>query len=294
MSLSLTLAMSNTVFASTDTPVDFPQNLIFVSPHPDDILLTFAGLIDNNDGFTKHNISHSVIFTLSQWTENANPKDLSDNRITKVSMQRYVEENAAVNEMFRYKARIETYGYPDAPIRHYEGPKTLGGAPAGNFSTFRAQEISIYEQLVPVFENKLQTPSCAMFVLMANGSHIDHFIVREAVITAVRRLGSKASCKIYFGEDQPYTGIDPKGSMKQMTAIQQRLNLQKIPYNIDHGKKIAAFAKHYISQYSDDYGVGINKWAEINGGKEDLYYWDPKYYNNKNTIEPSCTKEFCK
>ena len=278
---------------SKDTPIDFPKNLIFVAPHPDDILLTFAGLIDNNKGFTNHNVTQMIVYTLSQWTENPNAKDLSPERINRVSIQRYLEENSAINEMYGYKARMETYGYSDAPIRLYQGPKTAGGGPGGNFSTFGPKEMAIYEQLVPVFENKLKTPDCAMFVLMANGSHIDHFTVREAVISAARHLGSQATCKIYFGEDQPYTGAHPEASKKEIAAFQQRLNLQMIPYKIEHIKKIDAFAKHYISQYSDDYAAGIEKWAEVNGGKEDIFYWDPKNYANA-AVDSSCTKDFCK
>ncbi len=276
-----------------DTPIDFPHNLIFVSPHPDDILLTFAGLIDNNNGFINHNTQSMVFFNTSQHTMNSNPSDLSKERTKRVSMQRYLEETSAINDLFQDKARLETYGYLDAPLRHYKGHKTVTAGPGGNFNTFGIQEISIYNQLIAILKNKLQTTDCAMFVLMANGSHIDHYIVREAVITAAKQLGNKATCKIYFGQDQPYTGANPENSKKEMINFQKRLSLQKISYKINHTNKINNFAKHYISQYSEDYAIGINTWANVNNGKEDIFFWDPKLYAQA-PIDISCNQTFCK
>jgi LmbE family N-acetylglucosaminyl deacetylase len=188
-------AIPSVVYAENSVATPLPQNLIFVSPHADDIALTFGGLINNEKGLSDKNNTTMLIFSQSQWTENDNAKDLSPQRISKVSQMRLNEDQAALDNLFNFNYRMETYGYPDAPIRHYEGPKTAGGGPGGNFSTFGTPEKQVYQDLVPMFENKLKTPNCAMFVLMANGYHVDHFIVREAVITAARNLGKKAQCQ---------------------------------------------------------------------------------------------------
>lgn len=277
----------------TNTNISFPKNLIFVSPHPDDIALTFAGLIRNNHDFTGHNNVEVLIFNQSQWMEADSHQDLSITRIRKVSKIRLNEEIPALDDLFNSNIRLETYGFADAPIRHYEGPKTAGGGPGGDFSTFRSEEENIYQQLIPVFEVKLRTPDCAMFVLLANGHHIDHFLVREAVITAARHLGNQAKCQIYFGEDQPYTGTYPEASVAQMTSLQKRLGLQKISYTINEADKINLFKKYYISQYSNDYVVGIKKWAQFDNNKEDIYLW-PRANYAKAPAEESCSKSFCK
>ena len=279
-----------TITPNADT---FPEILIFISPHPDDIPLTFAGLIQRNGGFINHSNQILDIFSRSQWTENTDPDDLSKYRIDTVSRERKTEDRLALKDMFHDHLSYKYYGYPDAPIRQYHGPKTAGGGPAGNFSTFGPQEKSIYTELVPIMETKLKTPNCAMFVLMANGYHIDHFIVREAVITAARNLGDKALCQIYFGEDQPYTGAFIDASQKQMQAFSNRLNLQKISYEIDKNYKESIFTKYYISQYSPDYIKGIDKWDTFDKHDEDIYLW-PKEDYAKAPIEEHCTEAFCK
>lgn len=259
--------------------MQFPKNLLFVSPHCDDILLTFFGLIEKHDGFADHNIQSLLIFSLAQWiTNDPNNDDLSLERIHRVTIQRYLEETEAINSLFKNKARTENYGYADAPIRSYKAPATSAGGPWGNFSTFGKKEIEVYHDLIALFKNKLQIPESALFVLMANGSHIDHFIVREAVITAARNLGDKAKCKIYFGADQPYTGANPEQAVEQMLHLQQRLKLQKISYKINYQHKIDAFASHYPSQFSNEYKTSIENWAHFNNDHEDIYLWDPSDY----------------
>ncbi len=253
----------------------FPKNLLFVSPHCDDTLLTFFGLIENHGGFTDHNIQSLLIFSRSQWiTKDPNNTDLSLERINRVSTQRSLEETEAINSLFKNRARMESYGYPDAPIRLYKGPATAGGGPWGDFSTFGTQETEIYHKLISLFKNKLQIPESALFVLMSNGSHIDHFIVREAVITAANSLGNKARCKIYFGADQPYTGANPEQAVEQILYLQQRLKLQKISYKINYHNKIDAFATYYKSQCSDEYKTSLESWAQFNNDYEDIYLWE--------------------
>lgn len=286
-------AIPSVVYAENSVATPLPQNLIFVSPHADDIALTFGGLINNEKGLSDKNNTTMLIFSQSQWTENDNAKDLSPQRISKVSQMRLNEDQAALDNLFNFNYRMETYGYPDAPIRHYEGPKTAGGGPGGNFSTFGTPEKQVYQDLVPMFENKLKTPNCAMFVLMANGYHVDHFIVREAVITAARNLGKKAQCQIYFGEDQPYTGAFPDKSKAQMGDFVKRLGLQKISYTINEKQKYEDFSEFYISQYSDDYITGLDSWAKVTGNKESLYLW-PKENYSKAPIEENCKESFCR
>ncbi len=252
----------------------FPKNLLFVSPHYDDTVLTFFGLIENHAGFTDHNIESLVLFSRSQWiTTDSNNDDLSLERIDRVSLQRSCEETAAMSALFKNRATIEACGYPDAPIRCYKGPATAGGGPWGDFSTFGKQETKIYHELIALFKKKLQIPESALFVLMANGSHIDHFLVREAVITAAKNLGDQLQAKIYFGTDQPYTGAYPEKSVQDILDFQQRCHLKKISYKINYSNKIKAFANYYPSQYSDEYKTSLENWAHFNEENEDIYLW---------------------
>ena len=271
-------AVESVAKSEMDTPIDFPKHLIFVSPHHDDIVLTFNGLIENNSGFVGHCVEALTIFSLSSYTVDHPVGDLSKERIDRISKIRFMEEEAAMNSLFNHRARMETYDYPDAPIRGYEAPNTAPWGLHGNFSTFRYQEFVIFEKLVTLFEEKLRIADSAMFIPMANGSHIDHFITREAVIAGARNLGKKSACKIFFGTDQPYTGVRPEESIKEMATLERRLKLKRITYPIDHSNKIARFAKHYVSQYNQHYMDGIEQWARVNDCKEDIYYWDRKDY----------------
>ena len=59
-------AIPSVVYAENSVATPLPQNLIFVSPHADDIALTFGGLINNEKGLSDKNNTTMLIFSQSQ------------------------------------------------------------------------------------------------------------------------------------------------------------------------------------------------------------------------------------
>ena len=85
-----------------------------------------------------------------------------------------------------------------------------------------------------------------MFVLMVNGSHIDHFIVREAVITAGKAWVVKQAVKFTLRRSTLYRDRS-KRLNETNDSHTTTLKSTKIPYNIDHGKKIAVLPSTIFS-----------------------------------------------
>ncbi|MBD8513730.1 PIG-L family deacetylase [Photobacterium sp. 2_MG-2023] len=276
-------------------PLDVNQhNLYFLSPHPDDILLTFGGLINklSKEGTLaqKTNVTE-VYFSLSNYTTN-HLNELTNKRVFDVSTMRYKEDFEAHMKMFTQwdHFRYKTAGFYDAPLRKYEGSPTAGGGPAGTFTDFRQDEIGIYERIAADVTPILKQDNCAAFVLLANGSHIDHFIVREAVMKAAHDLGAEAKCQIYFGEDQPYTGSNPDNAMDEVNSIQARLpanSITPMTFWIDKQHKIDAFKEFYLSQYDLGYIPPLES-----TDYETIYKWDKTTYS---ALQPHahCQSAYC-
>ncbi|MSP53043.1 MAG: hypothetical protein EXR81_02170 [Gammaproteobacteria bacterium] len=272
------------------------KNLVFLSPHPDDIALTFGGLVLANKGFKKHLIHYSVFFGTSNWTDNElNIK--TDHRIEYVTVTRFAENRLALNRMFggwqNYHFTFQPFW--DSLLRDYAGPPTAGGGPGGDFSTFRPIEKKTFQDIVALVKPIVAQKDTAIFILLAIGSHIDHFILREAVITAAYELGDQAHAQIYLGEDQPYTGslANTKVTVATIKQLTKRLGLQPLTYPIKIQEKVDLFQEIYFSQYSPDYIVGLkNRAKQLNGG-ERIYLW-PKENYKKTPSDPSCKQSYCK
>lgn len=270
------------------------KRLHFFSPHPDDILLTFGGLIHKLSGqgeLGNRNSVTEVFFGLSNYTTN-HLDVLTNKRVSDVSTLRFTEDFLSHVSMFgSWKHfRYQSNGFYDAPLRLYRGSTTAGGGPGGTFLNFRAVEQEAYEQIVEQVKPALKQENCAAFVLLANGSHIDHFIVREAVMQAAAELGNEAKCEIFFGEDQPYTGANPDAANDEIDSIKARLPagaITKHSYWIDKQKKINAFKEYYLSQYDATYIPSLES-----TDFENVYRWEPKTYGALKP-HPNCGGAYC-
>ena len=172
----------------TDSPVHHKpniteKNLVFLSPHPDDITLTFGGLIIAQKGLKKHHKDYHVFFGTSNWTEN-DLNSMTNHRVETVTVTRFTENIFALNALFGGwdQYHFNFHGFYDAVLRRYQGPATAGGGPWGNFSTFRKIEKDNFQAIVEIVKLILVKKDTAVFALMANGAHIDHFILDSETI----------------------------------------------------------------------------------------------------------------
>lgn len=291
---SLCALASSPAISAPSTQVT-EKKLHFFSPHPDDALLTFGGLIQNlaNSGeLEKRDSVIEVFFSLTNYTANQN-NSLENKRIFDISTMRYNEDFGAQFDLFKHWSnfRYKANGFYDGPLRKYQGPATAGGGPGGTFVNFRQDEIDLYNTIKEDVKPALKQDNCAAFVLLANGSHIDHFLVREAIMRAAYELGDQAKCQIYFGEDQPYTGAHPAAENEELNSIRARLPqgaLTKVSYWIDKQYKIDKFKTHYHSQYEHGYIPPLES-----SDFENLYKWDKTTYKHLQSHQ-LCSASYCR
>lgn len=257
-----------------------------VSPHHDDALLVFSGYISSlNLANENDEIIVDVMFGASNYSTNHHDV-LTNERVLTITKNRYSEDYDALTDLFTSwdKFKFRSYGYYDAPLRKYAGDQTAGGGPGGTFKNFRQSEIKTFNSMVDNFTTILKSDNCTLLVPIANGTHIDHFMTKEAVITAAYKLGNEAKCKIMFGQDQPYTDANPQESDIEIEALRDRLPLNSISeefYDIplEPGTtetiKLNKFKKYYVTQYDQGYIDPLTS-----NVREVLYVWDPKSYGS--------------
>ena len=220
------------------------QHVYFISSHPDDTTLTFGGFIYGQahtygfltapmvNKFDGRDVHNKVMMSITSWasldgSSTASDQGTSNAMVTKVTGLRYAEDYSSVTNLFGGWQHVvySSSGYLDAPLRGYVGPVTAGGGSGGNFAAFHAPEKSTFLRMVEEFKPIVRQEDCTMFVQLANGSHIDHFIVREAAIRAVYELAQtgEAKCQVVFGEDQPYTSANLAQSANDLQHLQARL-----------------------------------------------------------------------
>ena len=269
------------------------QKNYFLSPHLDDVVLTFGGLILTGEFQEKKN-EVIVYFGLSNYTANGPHDDSSDARVEYVSSTRMREDHSALTQIFGGWANYTytLHASREATLRFFTGPKNAGGGASGDFSSFRQIEIDAFEDLQDKIRPILKQKDCSVFVLASVGSHIDHFLVREAVIKTASNLGDKAQCQIYFGEDQPYTGSNPEAADQDLQSLVKRLNLEAMQYSIPVEKKVSAFKSNYFSQYEDSYIKGLEGRAHALKNGEQIYKW-PRNHYAKAPKHSSCKTKFC-
>ncbi|CAA0110900.1 Uncharacterised protein [BD1-7 clade bacterium] len=286
----------------------------FFSPHPDDVPLTFGGLMLK--GNHPPDTNYTVFYNISAYTYS--PDETEDNLgdqsivntlghmrgdidedlealINRVTGLRLREDIGALNTVFNGKQNYvhSVYGELDAPLSDTD-------TSTGDFTFYNAYDTGsfkrIYDKATHVLANT-RARNCRVFLPMALPSitrfaHINHFTLREAVIKAAHDLGNRAKCTIYFGEDQPYIGSNLEDGLEAIATFKERLKLRAIDNRIDVDAKWDLISNHYQSQVDPTFEPAVRLRADMLGGKERLYQWRPRDYASA-TPHPSCHQRFC-
>ena len=300
---------------TTPNPTITQTNLLFASVHPDDVPLTFGGMIQNNQGFTTQNKLVVIFepFSQTNYTADVGASIFTNERIAYVTALRYNEDANAYNDLFSLWSNYTFLGrlYPELSLRYYlEKTDTpppfiddgedftdeyyIDGVKQVGFHLFGPQSITYYRTVYNDFLRLLNQTDCAAFLPSAIGNtqyqqHPDHFLVREAAIQAAQHLASTGTpldsiCQIYFGQDQPYYNGDIPGSIVTNTLFRTRLSntdpQYEIGYSIDKYAKWAML-QNYKSQLDPGYAVSLLKRSN-----EAFYLWPKANYA---TVQPDPT-----
>ena len=233
---------------------------IFESPHFDDMPLTIGGLIiklkaEGNLG----DFIDANCFSRSNYQkeDELGNRDISEKRIAHATGIRILEELAMLKHLSLKELKL--YGLDEVLLRGYalnhgaklEFPKGI------DWDKDRA----IVAYLVDKFKQDLQTADEVYFPLAIRG-HVDHLIVREAGLTAIKELdrsGLKRATS-YFGEDQPYAGTAEEADWEETKEFIETNKLTPITYQINLDEKLRLLDL-YPSQTQEAYFEGVRNRA---------------------------------
>jgi hypothetical protein len=244
------------------------KNVIILSPHYDDVPLTFGGYLDAlvaNKLISGKNIRIINIFSRSNYLsfDDEGNKDISLKRIQHVMGIRILEDLNCLDDLighdnYNYEIKAE----PECLVREKKlvSDGVFEFLP-GERDSFDENDWKAYNRIRKYASEWLTLEDTAVLLPMGMKEHVDHVILREAVIDAKNELGQDASSTVYIGEDLPYTGLADTNDWNKINVFFSGLAIRHINYSIDEYRKIKLIMKHYPTQFEDSYKEGVLKRA---------------------------------
>jgi len=245
------------------------KNIIILSPHYDDVPLTFGGYLDAlvaNQLISDKNIRIINIFSRSNYLsfDDEGNKDISLKRIQYVMGIRILEDLNCLDELighdnYNYEIKAE----PECLVREKKlvSDGVFEFLP-GDRDSFDDNDWKSYNRIKEYAREWLTLEDTAVLLPMGMKEHVDHVILREAVTDTRNELGQDASSIVYVGEDLPYTGLADTNDWDKLNLFFNGLVFRHINYSIDEHRKIKLIMKHYPTQFEDSYKEGVLKRAD--------------------------------
>lgn len=161
----------------------YGRRLALISPHPDDVAYSSGGLVARLAGRCELHLV--TVFTHSAW---AAPKALRSAGSAAISAMRYVEDKAFCD---RFGLRLSSLGLADSSLSGYDDESELA-ASAERDPRAPVAARALRALLAELAPDGILAPA-------AVGGHVDHRIVRDALLTRSHGVASLA-----FYEDLPY------------------------------------------------------------------------------------------
>jgi hypothetical protein len=240
------------------------KNIIILSPHYDDVPLTFGGFLD---GLAKQGIIVSKdiriihVFSRSNYQarDDQGNKDISLKRIQYATGIRLLEDLNCLDELLGHgNYHYEIKGENECGVRQkLWKPGEKFEFPHGTRDDFDGEDWGIYENIKRYASDWLNQEDTAILLPLGVKEHFDHIILREAVLDAWKDLKNQAKGVIYLGEDQPYTGLASDQDWETARDFLEGFNVEIIDYPIDESRKTALIWKHYPTQVEESYRTGV-------------------------------------
>ena len=129
--------------------------------------------------------------------------------------------------------------------------------PQGSRDDFNEEDLQIYDRIKKQAYDWLLKEETALLIPLGVKEHIDHIILREAVVDARKELAQKVKATLCFGEDQPYSGLSEKNDWDKVEAFLKGVPVVSINYSMDEKRKSDLVMKHYPSQVEESYREGV-------------------------------------
>ena len=240
------------------------NNIIILSPHYDDVVLTFGGYLDalvSNQLIHTKNIRIIHVFSRSnyQLRDDEGNRDQSLKRIQYATGIRLLEDLNCLDDLIGHgNYTYEIMAERECMMRQKSWK--AGEAfefPHGIKKDFNTEDWEIYEQIKKQAGKWLISAECAILLPLGIKEHIDHILLREALMDARDELEQNTAATIFFGEDQPYAGHADKTDWDKARTYLNELPAVKINYCINAERKSDLLMKHYPSQVEESYREGI-------------------------------------
>jgi hypothetical protein len=240
------------------------KNIIILSPHYDDVPLTFGGYLNgltHNQLQGVKNIRIVHIFSRSNYQvrDDEGNRDHSMKRIQFATGIRLLEDLNCLDELigkghYSYEIKAER----ECAIRQKKWkPGEAFEFPQGDRNDFDDEDWQIFNRIKNYSQEWLQLQETALLLPIGMKEHIDHIILREAVMESVYELIHHVAATIYFGEDQPYTGLADEEDWAKTRVFLNTHPAERIDYPIDEIKKADQVMNYYPSQVEESYREGI-------------------------------------
>lgn len=240
------------------------KNIIILSPHYDDVPLTFGGYLDR---LVKNGLNGSKdiriiqIFSRSNYQARDNPgnKNISLSRIQYATGIRLLEDLNCLDDLLGHgNYNYEIKGENECAVRQKVWkPGEKFEFPHGTRGDFDAEDWEIYENIRKYAYDWLIQEDTAILLPLCIKEHIDHVILREAVLNVRDELENQSKATLYFGEDQPYAGLANDQDWEITNNYLHRFRLERIDYLIDESRKIELIWKNYPTQVEESYRTGV-------------------------------------
>jgi LmbE family N-acetylglucosaminyl deacetylase len=263
-------------------------HIVAFAPHYDDFLLGLGGYVLELKAqgllHTKH-FHILLIFGRSNYQagSGAGNYDTSLERLKLATGRRLLEELDCLDELLgEHSYRYELRGERECMVRGKAFADSEMEFPHGMYADFTDQDRAIFSRLQALVQSWAGHRDTALVFPLAIEEHIDHFLVREAGILAVRTSPVPPQASFYFVEDKPYAGIQTPAEAARAAQIVDENRLLARLYR-SHPQEVVNLAfKHYLSQVEDVYRKGVlQRAAELQSlyglgqPAEQLFAYDP-------------------
>lgn len=240
------------------------KNIIILAPHYDDVLLTFGGYLDNlvrNNLLETKNLHVILVFSRSNYQarDDVGNMDLSLGRIKYATGIRLLEDLDCLDELlgfgnYTYHLKAER----ECVLRQKSWkPGEAFEFPQGTKDDFEDEEWQIYNRVRKYARELMMAENTALLIPLCIKEHIDHVIVRDAVMEVLDEPGEGRNAVVYIGEDQPYAGLADREDWKKAKSFLENIETETIDYSIDVMRKSELLFKHYTSQVEESYRRGV-------------------------------------
>ena len=248
------------------------NNIIILAPHYDDVPLAFGGYLDalvDNQLVHSKNIRVINIFSRSNYQvrDEEGNADVSLKRIQYATGIRLLEDLNCLDELIGHdNYTYELKGERECMLRQKNWKQgEVFEFPQGNKKNFDEEDWEIYARIKKYAVQWINPEDTAVLLPLGVKEHVDHIILRDAVLDAKSELADEGKAIIYFGEDQPYTGLADKNDWEVAEVTLNAFSVERIDYSVDENRKADLVFEYYQTQVEESYREGIlNRSAQLN------------------------------